>query len=139
MAAATRSSTRMHAWRHTNWIACSPSFKKHIADAVQVGDLASTVHMSPYHFARAFKQTVGQPPHAYITGQRMERAKDLLRNTDLPLVDVAASAGFQTQAHFTGVFRKHAGVTPRIFRLNGWAGHLAMRVHDRKTPPATRT
>jgi AraC-like DNA-binding protein len=104
---------------------CVLSFiKEHIADAVPVDALASTVHMSPCHFARMFKQAVGQPPHVYITGKRMERAKDLLRNTDLPLVDVAASAGFQTQAHFTGVFRKHAGVTPRIFRLNSRAGRL---------------
>ena len=116
--------------------------EEHVADAVPVGDLASTVHMSPCHFARMFKQTVGQPPHVYITGQRMERAKDLLRNTDLPLVDVAASAGFQTQAHFTGVFRKHAGVTPRIFRLNCRAGRARQASpRSRARPPdhAART
>jgi AraC family transcriptional regulator len=94
----------------------------HIADAMPVCDLASTVHMSPCHFARMFKQSVGQPPHAYVTGQRIGRAKELLRGTRLPLVDVAANAGFQTQAHFTGVFRKHTGVTPRSFRLNARAG-----------------
>jgi AraC family transcriptional regulator len=98
--------------------------KEHIGDAVPVDSLASTVHMSPCHFARMFKHAVGQPPHVYITGKRMERAKELLRNTDLPLVDVAASTGFQTQAHFTGVFRKHAGVTPRTFRLNWRAERL---------------
>jgi AraC family transcriptional regulator len=97
---------------------------EHVADTVPVDELASTVHMSPCHFARMFKQTVGQAPHVYITGQRMERAKELLRNTDLPLVDVAASAGFQTQAHFAGVFRKHAGVTPRMFRLNWRTGYV---------------
>jgi AraC family transcriptional regulator len=96
--------------------------KEHIAEAVPVDELAATVHMSPCHFARMFKQAIGQPPHAYVTGRRVERAKELLRTTDLPLVDVAANAGFQTQAHFTGVFGKHAGVTPRIFRLNCRAG-----------------
>jgi AraC family transcriptional regulator len=98
--------------------------KEHIADSVSVDELASTVHLSPCHFARMFKHAVGQPPHVYITAKRMERAKELLRNTNLPLVDVAASTGFQTQAHFTGVFRKHAGVTPRLFRLNGRAERL---------------
>ena len=96
--------------------------REHIADAIRVDHLASMLHMSPCHFARMFRQAVGQPPHAYITSQRMRRAKELLRETDMPLVDVAAGAGFQTQAHFTGVFRKHAGVTPRLFRLNWHAG-----------------
>ena len=97
--------------------------EEHIAETVPVHQLAATVHMSPCHFARMFKQAVGQPPHVYILGQRMERAKDLLRNTDLPLVEVAARAAFQTQAHFAGVFRKHTGVTPRLFRLNSLSGH----------------
>jgi AraC family transcriptional regulator len=92
--------------------------KEHLADAITVNQLAATVQLSPCHFARMFRQAAGQPPHIYITSQRMERAKDLLRNTDLPLVDVAASVGFQTQAHFTSVFRRHAGLTPRVFRLN---------------------
>jgi transcriptional regulator GlxA family with amidase domain len=47
----------------------------------------------------------------------MERAKGLLRNSELPLVDVAANVGFETQAHFTEVFHKHAGLTPRAYRL----------------------
>lgn len=95
---------------------------EHIAETVPVDHLAATVHMSPCHFARMFKTAVGQPPHVYILGRRMDCAKDLLRNTDLPLVEVAARAGFQTQAHFAGVFRKLVGVTPRIFRLNWLAG-----------------
>jgi AraC family transcriptional regulator len=74
--------------------------------------------MSPYHFARMFKQATGQPPHVYITSQRMDQAKNLLGNTDLSLVEVAASVGYQTQAHFTGVFHKHVGTTPRNFRLH---------------------
>jgi AraC family transcriptional regulator len=77
--------------------------------------------MSTFHFARMFKQATGQPPHVYITLQRMEYAKELLRNSSLPLVDIAASVGFQTQGHFTGVFHRYAGVTPRIFRLNSRA------------------
>jgi AraC-like DNA-binding protein len=50
--------------------------------------------------------------------QRLEHAKRLLLESNLPLVEVAASAGFQTQAHFTEVFHRHTGVTPRAFRLN---------------------
>jgi AraC family transcriptional regulator len=90
---------------------------RHLTEALRLQELAATIHMSPYHFARMFKRATGQSPHVYITSQRMEHAKDLLRNSDLPLVDVAANVGFQTQGHFTTVFHKYAGVTPRVFRL----------------------
>jgi AraC family transcriptional regulator len=89
-----------------------------LAEAIRVNDLASAVHMSPYHFARMFKQATGQPPHVYITSKRMDQAKNLLGNSGLSLVEVAASVGYQTQAHFTGVFHKHVGTTPRAFRMN---------------------
>jgi AraC family transcriptional regulator len=95
--------------------------EEHLADSIQVGDLASTAFLSPYHFARLFKRAVGQSPHVYITAQRMRRAKKMLSDGELPLVDVAACVGFQTQAHFTGVFRRHAGVTPRAYRLGNRA------------------
>jgi AraC family transcriptional regulator len=89
-----------------------------LAEAIRVRELASTVHMSPYHFTRMFKQATGQPPHVYITAQRMDQAKHLLGTSELSLVEVAATVGYQTQAHFTGVFHKHVGVTPRAFRLH---------------------
>jgi AraC family transcriptional regulator len=92
--------------------------KEHFAEAIRVQHLAATIHMSPYHFARMFKRATGQPPHLYITVHRMERAKELLRDSSLPLVGVAASVGFQTQGYFTRVFHKYTGLTPRIFRLN---------------------
>jgi AraC family transcriptional regulator len=90
----------------------------HIGEAIRIRDLAKMAHMSLHHFARMFKQATGMPPHLHITMQRMERAKRLLREGDLPLVDVAASVGFQTQGHFTAVFHRYTGVTPRVFRLN---------------------
>jgi len=89
-----------------------------LAEAIRVRELADAVHMSPYHFARMFKLATGQPPHVYITSQRMDQAKNLLGNSDLSLVEIAASVGYQTQAHFTGVFHKHVGTTPRAFRLS---------------------
>jgi AraC family transcriptional regulator len=91
--------------------------EERIAEAIGVRQLAAAVHMSPFHFARMFKQAVGHPPHSYITLLRMEHAKNLLSNSDLTLVEIAAGVGYQTQAHFTGVFHKHVGTTPRAFRL----------------------
>jgi AraC-like DNA-binding protein len=89
---------------------------EHLADSVRVKHLAAVVHMSPFHFARTFKQATGQSPHAFLTARRVSRAKELLLDSRLTLVDVAASVGFQTQGHFTEVFHRHAGLTPRHFR-----------------------
>src|SRR5262249_44930226 len=88
-----------------------------LSRSIGVRDLAATVHMSPFHFARMFRQTTGRPPHAYITAKRIEQAKHLLANSNLRIVEVAVSVGYQTQAHFTGVFHKFVGVTPRVYRL----------------------
>jgi AraC family transcriptional regulator len=91
--------------------------EERLAGPIPVRDLAAEVHMSPYHFARMFKQSTGQAPHVYITWQRMDRAKALLARTPLPLSEIATRAGFRTQAHFTGVFHSRVGITPRAYRL----------------------
>ncbi|HVF65317.1 MAG TPA: AraC family transcriptional regulator [Casimicrobiaceae bacterium] len=88
----------------------------HLFEAIPVKDLAAIVHMSPYHFARMFRKATGQPPHLYITTQRIDHARSLLADGKLSLADVAARVGFQTQSHFTEVFRKHTGMTPGTFR-----------------------
>jgi AraC-like DNA-binding protein len=73
--------------------------------------------MSPSHFARAFKNATGHTPHFYLTTERLRLAQSMLSEGSLPLIDVAARAGFQTQQHFTEVFHRYAGCTPRAFRL----------------------
>jgi len=98
---------------------------EHMADPISVRRLAATVHMSVYHFARMFKKATGDTPHAYITRLRMDRAKELLRDGSPPLADLAASVGFQTQSHFTEVFRRYAGVTPGRFRVAARHAHAA--------------
>ena len=89
-----------------------------LGETIRVDQLAQAVHMSPFHFARMFKQSTGQSPHLYVLMQRIKRAKELLTDTDTALVDVAAEVGFRTQGHFTGVFHRYAGFTPRMFRLH---------------------
>ena len=88
-----------------------------LAEPIQVRELADEIHMSPFHFARMFKLSTGHAPHAYITRQRMDRARSLLATTQLPLLEVASRVGYQTQAHFTGVFHRYVGTTPRVYRL----------------------
>jgi len=90
---------------------------EHIGEGLLVGQLAKTVHLSPYHFARMFRKATGQPPHLFVTLRRIECAKRLLDEDRMSLGDVGATVGFQTQSHFTDVFRRHTGVTPGVFRL----------------------
>lgn len=99
--------------------------EERLGEAIHVRDLADAVHMSPYHFARMFKQSTGQPPHLYITWQRMDRARELLAQTPLPLAEIASRVGYQTQAHFTGVFHARVGITPRAYRVRCREGRCA--------------
>jgi len=99
--------------------------EERLAGPIPVHELAGAVRMSPYHFARMFKQSTGQPPHDYITWQRMDRAKELLARSSLPLAQIAARVGYRTQAHFTGVFHARVGVTPRAYRLRCQGAEIA--------------
>jgi AraC family transcriptional regulator len=88
-----------------------------LGESLKVRELAERVGLSQFHFARMFRRSVGRPPHGYLTDLRMQRAKSLLRETDLPLARVASLVGYQTQAHFTGVFHREIGVTPGSYRM----------------------
>ena len=88
----------------------------HLGEAMHVRVLAQAVNLSPFHFARMFKKSTGRSPHAYITHRRMERARQLLCDEELSILEVGTLCGYQTQAHFTDVFRKHVGVTPGRYR-----------------------
>ncbi|MFM0380172.1 AraC family transcriptional regulator [Paraburkholderia strydomiana] len=90
---------------------------EHIAETILVEQLAVLVNMSESNFARAFKTVTGTPPHRYVTLERVRFARTMLCEETIPLVDVGARAGFKTQQHFTEVFHRYSGVTPRAFRL----------------------
>ena len=79
--------------------------------------LAEIAGLSTHHFARAFKQSVGLPPHCYVLQRRIEHAQHMLRNTDLPLSEIALSAGFSDQSHLARHFRRMTGMSPGLVRL----------------------
>ncbi|MEI9927407.1 MAG: AraC family transcriptional regulator [Sphingomonas sp.] len=78
--------------------------------------LAAACRLSSTHFARAFRQTVGEPPHRWLVRQRIERAKLLMRDTRSTLAEIALACGFADQSHFTRSFGAAVGATPRTWR-----------------------
>ena len=87
-----------------------------LGEELKVAEIAEEVSMSPYHFTRLFKQATGLAPHQYIMLERIERAKRLLVETELPIAQVALETGFQSQSRFTTLFRQMIGTTPRAYR-----------------------
>lgn len=84
---------------------------------ITLKEIADAVGLSPFHFARLFKQTLGVSPYQYVIRQRIERAKQLLARGDQPLSSVAIDVGFYDQSHFTLHFKKVCGLTPRQYAL----------------------
>src|SRR6476619_892914 len=78
--------------------------------------IARAVRMSYFHFSRAFKQSMGMTATTYIAERRIERAKRMLEETELPISEIALRSGFSSQSHFTTAFRRLAGATPKAFR-----------------------
>ena len=87
-----------------------------LAGDISLSSIARSAGLSPFHFARRFKQTTGLAPHQYVVHHRLERARNLLAGTTESLADVAQQAGFCDQSHFTAHFRRQFGITPRRFR-----------------------
>ena len=88
----------------------------HLEDRLTLTHLAEVACLSPYHFSRSFKQSVGIGPQRYIMRLRIERAKTLMRRTRRPLAAIALETGFADQAHLTSVFRRETGLTPGRYR-----------------------
>ncbi|HEU0199673.1 MAG TPA: AraC family transcriptional regulator [Burkholderiaceae bacterium] len=78
--------------------------------------LASTAGMSPDRFAHCFKLTFGQSPYRFVQLRRVEAARRLLKETRLPIAEIALAVGFASQSHFTQAFRQHTGTTPARVR-----------------------
>jgi len=87
-----------------------------LRDDMSLADLARIVAISPGHFAHLFRQTTGRPPHRFVMERRIERAKVLLRDTDLPITEIAEQVGCASHSHLSVVFHRETGVTPRDFR-----------------------
>jgi AraC family transcriptional regulator len=90
--------------------------EEHLAEEISLAALAALVDLSLYHFARAFTQSFGEPPHRYHMTRRMDRAKILLQKPALSVTQIGARIGFCETSSFTRAFRKFTGLTPTEYR-----------------------
>jgi AraC family transcriptional regulator len=91
----------------------------HLHHDLSLKDIAGSVGLSPFHFARLFKRSIGLSPHQYLVRQRVERARQLLLQGDLSLAAIATAVGFCDQSHFTMHFRRIHKVTPKTYADRG--------------------
>jgi AraC family transcriptional regulator len=83
---------------------------------VSLAALASDAGLSRFHFCRAFKESTGLSPHAWLRQHRLEQAMKMLRDTDDSVVSIAAALGYASQTAFAAAFRKLTGETPSDWR-----------------------
>ncbi|MDY0749024.1 AraC family transcriptional regulator [Paucibacter sp. R3-3] len=89
---------------------------KNLSDPIEVNVLASLTGLSLCHFSRAFKQSMGMPPHRYLICRRIKEAARLIECTEMPMYEIALEVGFSDQSHFTRVFSAQLGESPSRFR-----------------------
>lgn len=89
----------------------------HLDEKITLEAIAQHLNLSVYYFCELFTLSTGMPPYRYVLSQRVERAKQLLKNQrELSLTQVALDCGFANQSHFTKHFRKFTGITPKGYR-----------------------
>ena len=92
-----------------------------LADDASLLTLAQRAHISPCHFARLFRATVGVPPHRFVLRPRLERAIRLMKAGKMTLAQIAVECGFHDQPHFTRAFQRRFRMTPAMYLHGGRA------------------
>ncbi|MEC4984502.1 MAG: AraC family transcriptional regulator [Oscillatoria sp. PMC 1068.18] len=89
----------------------------HLNENVSLATISEKLGMSQYYFCRLFKQSTGITPHAYLIQQRVEMSKQLLKQKEVTIVEIAIRCGFANPSHFAKHFQKHTGMLPKQFRM----------------------
>jgi AraC family transcriptional regulator len=90
----------------------------HLGENISLADIASSTGLTRMHFAAQFRRATGMRPHEFLLQKRIERAQDLLRTSRHSILDVALCCGFRSQAHFTTVFKRFVGATPKSWQTS---------------------
>ncbi|HEX8896373.1 MAG TPA: helix-turn-helix domain-containing protein [Terriglobales bacterium] len=86
-----------------------------LTEDLSLTQLAALSGLSPHYFAELFKQSMGCPPHRFVLLQKIERAKQTLRDPTRSITEAAIGAGFQNPSHFARIFHRHVGVSPSAY------------------------
>lgn len=84
---------------------------------IKLSNLAELLQMSEFQFSRRFKRSLGITPHQYVLQKRLERAKQLLKDTELPVMEIAMICGFSSHSHLGKLIRQQTGMSPKAYRL----------------------
>src|SRR6202163_2925023 len=103
--------------------------RENLDGRIRLTDVARECSLSVSHFARSFKATFGMARHRWLIGRRIERAKELLRQTTAPIADIAIQSGFGDQTAFTRTFRQVTGISP-----GQWRRYFAARAIEPENP-----
>ncbi len=95
---------------------CVDMLRARHSEDIGLDELAAEAGLSPFHFARMFKQSVGVPPRVYLTQLRLENACELLEQTDLPITEIALEVGYSSNQVLARVFMKHRNISPTDYR-----------------------
>jgi AraC family transcriptional regulator len=95
---------------------CLELMQERLSEDISLDELAAEARLSPFHFARMFKESVGVPPRVHLTRLRLERACDLLETTDLPVTEIAFEVGYSSNQVLARLFLKHRHMTPSDYR-----------------------
>jgi transcriptional regulator GlxA family with amidase domain len=98
------------------------------ARPLDVAALARSAHVSPAHFSRQFRATFGEPPHRYLQRRRVERAMELLRETERPVTEICFDVGFKSLGTFSRTFGAIVGEPPSAYRERFRDAGTALRV-----------
>lgn len=92
------------------------TMKNHLAEEFSLPQLAQVAGLSDYHFSRLFKRATGVSPSQYFIRLRMARARHLLLETDLSVIEIGMEVGYSSPSHFSQIFRREVGMTPSAYR-----------------------
>jgi AraC-like DNA-binding protein len=111
--------------RNRRLLRARDTIDRSFAAPLDVAALARVAHVSPAHFARQFRVVFGETPHRYLQRRRIERAMELLRDTDRPVTDVCLDVGFASLGTFSRTFSAVVGESPSAYRARALARRAA--------------
>src|SRR5436189_961892 len=114
--------------RNRRMLRARDAMDRAFAEPLDVPALARVAHISPGYFSRQFRATFGETPHRYLQRRRVERAMEMLRETDRPVTEISFDVGFNSLGTFSRTFRAIVGESPSAYRRRYIDGGPALRV-----------